>query len=103
MSRLPPRKTCLHLVVKASESALEGCRSQFDEGDEVLFLDDGVVHVLGMTGGTPPLRLSACSFSAEDLEARGLSGVAAAAGAQALPGVEAAALLLGHDLCVTWK
>jgi sulfur transfer complex TusBCD TusB component (DsrH family) len=91
MSRLPPRKTCLHLVVKASESALEGCRSQFDEGDAVLFLDDGVVHVLDLAGGTQPLPLSACRFSAEDLEARGL------------PGVEAAALLLGHDLCVTWK
>jgi sulfur transfer complex TusBCD TusB component (DsrH family) len=103
MSRHPHRKTCLHLVVKASDSALEGCRSQFDDGDAVLFLDDGVGHVLGMTGGTQPLPLSSCHFSSEDLEARGLSGVASEAGVKGLPAGEAAALLIARDLCVTWK
>lgn len=97
------RKTCLHLVVKASESALAGCRLQFDDGDAVLFLDDGVLHVLGMSGEAPPLPLSACHFASEDLDARGLSEVASEAGMRCLTSAEAAALLTAHDLCVTWK
>jgi len=90
-------------VVKASESALQGCRSQFDDGDSVLFLDDGVLLVLGMTFETPPLPLSSCHFASEDLEARGLGEVASKAGIRGLSGADAAALVVAHDLCVTWK
>jgi sulfur relay protein TusB/DsrH len=101
----PParKKTCLHLVVHSSPRAMDNCLSQFDEGDAVLFLDDGVMHLVNdRSASVRPLCAGWC-FSAVDLEARGLLGLAQASGAVTLADSKIAGLLQTHDFSLTWK
>ncbi len=42
-------------------------------------------------------------FSAVDLEARGLSGLAQATGVIALPDSDIVELVQSHEYCLTWK
>jgi sulfur relay protein TusB/DsrH len=108
MNNSIPAKTCLHLVMRSSAEALDSCCSQWGDGDAVLFLDDGVM-VIARYEREVLQRLktrswsSSISFSAVDLEARGLSGLAKAAGATVLTDAEIAGLLQSHDLCLSWK
>jgi sulfur relay protein TusB/DsrH len=101
----PParKKTCLHLVVHSSPRAMDNCLVQADEGDAVLFLDDGVMHLVNDISRSFRPPFTECCFSAVDLEARGLSGLAQAAGAVTLTDSKIAGLLQTHDFCLTWK
>jgi len=104
-----PYPSCLHLVVRSSREALNNCLSQCEKGDVLLFLDDGVMNVTNLTA-TPgphsqhdsPWAADVC-FSAIDLEARGLSGFAQAAGVIALPDSDIVELVQSHAFCLTWK
>jgi sulfur relay protein TusB/DsrH len=96
-------ESCLHLVVKSTPAALDRCRSQFETGDSVLFLDDGVMHALEASGESFGLPLKACFFARVDLQARGLLVLALENGANPLTDQEAAELMLAHELCLTWK
>jgi len=98
-----PSKNCLHLVARSSARALECCRAQFDQGDAVLFLDDGVMHIAsGLPDAfSPPFAV--CSFSAVDLDARGLTALALDADARVLSDPEIIECLNHFDACLTWK
>lgn len=110
-------RTCLHLVVRSSAGAIGGCLAKFDEGDAVLFLDDGVMHITSRASWLPvsaegcgspadpahSTRDSSFCFSAVDLEARGLHGLVHSAGARVLPDIKIAELIQSHDFCLTWK
>jgi len=108
MSDAVPVKTCLHLLVRFSAEGLRDCQARLAKGDSVLLLDDGVMaianegreHLQAME--TAEQDVSIC-FSAVDLEARGLSGLARAAGAVVLSDVKIVDLLQSHDFCLTWK
>jgi len=69
----------------------------------MLFLDDGVMHILNDRGRPFRPPFAACCFSAVDLEARGLSGLAQDAGAVMLTDSEIAGMVQTHDYCLTWK
>lgn len=96
-------RKCLHLVVKSSAETLERCRSQFDDGDSVLFLDDGVMLIPDFPVASFQLPEKACLFSVADLDARGLAEFARDVGAQVVDDQQAVALLFSHDFCLTWK
>jgi sulfur relay protein TusB/DsrH len=102
-------KTCLHLVVRSCREALDNCLSQCVKGDVLLFLDDGVVNVTSLLANPGPHApqdsawAADVRFSAVDLEARGLSGLAQAAGVIALPDADIVELVLSHEFCLTWK
>lgn len=97
------KKSCLHLVVKSSKDALERCLSQFETGDSVMFLDDGVMHIAGNHGAAfEPLFKNGC-FSAADLEARGLGTFADESGIRVIQDLDFLDLLRNHPLCLTWK
>jgi sulfur relay protein TusB/DsrH len=96
-------RNCLHLVVRSSSDAIERCRSQFAEGDAVLFLDDGVMHFTGGSRKSFGSDLPNCHFLAMDLEARGLLQAARDAGAPIVCDSDFAGLLQNYDFCVTWK
>jgi len=95
--------SCLHLVVRSSAEAVEGCRSQLTGDDEMIFLDEGVMHlaeILQEGSGSAP---AGSFFSVEDLDARGLLGAARTAGAATVCDSDVVELLQKHDFCLTWK
>lgn len=93
---------CLHLVVRSSVEALANCRTQLEEGDTVLFLDDGVMHILAEGRDALDAPFQESYFSAADLLARGVLPLLSDT-SKALPDTEIAGLLLAHDFCLTWK
>lgn len=103
MKRPARNKTCLHLVVKSCPLALDNCLAQRDQGDMVLFLDDGVMHLANHRSGSFSAPFPGCCFSAVDLAARGLSGLAQAAGAVTVADSKIAGLVQTYDFCLTWK
>ena len=94
---------CLHLVVRASIDALERCRSQYAEGDVVLFLDDGVMHFAGGDFGSCGPGLQEVCFSAVDLEVRGLLRAARDSKTSLVSDSDISKLLREYDFCLTWK
>ena len=95
--------SCLHLVVRSSAEALENCLSQCAAEDEVVFVDDGVMHLSkSLQSGAGPGPAESF-YSAEDLDARGLLPAARAAGAATVRDSDIVALLRKHDFCLTWK
>jgi len=102
-------KSSLHLVVRSSREALDSCLSQCVKGDVLLFLDDGVMNVTRLPATPGPHApqdgdwVADVCFSAVDLEARGLSGLAQATGVIALPDSDIVELLQSHEFCLTWK
>lgn len=92
--------SCLHLVVRSSPGAVDRCLAQWEDGDAVLFLDDGVMHIAGDNLDLSCAPASEFFFSAVDLEARGLSGLARAG---VLPDADIAELIRAHTFCLTWK
>jgi sulfur relay protein TusB/DsrH len=95
--------TCLHLVVRSSTEAMDRCRSQFTEGDTVVFLDDGVIHLCAAVRESFGHSLPDSCFSDVDLDARGLLQAARAAGAKVVCDSGFVDLLRKHDFCLTWK
>jgi len=96
-------RNCLHLVVRSSIDALESCRSRFDAGDAVLFLDDGVMHITGNPGRIFQPLFRKGYFSDPDLDARGLRTLAGDAGVRIISDPEFVGLLQKYDFCLTWK
>lgn len=95
--------SCLHLVVRSSAEVLESCLSQCAGEDDVVFIDDGVMHLVNsLQNGCGPGPAESL-FSAEDLDARGLLPAARAAGAATVRDSDIVALLRKHDFCLTWK
>jgi len=82
---------------------MDNCLAQADEGDTVLFLDDGVMHLVNDISRPFRPPFTEYGFSAVDLEARGLSGLAQATGAASLTDSKIAGLIQAHDFCLTWK
>ena len=102
MSELDPIRNCLHLVVSASESAVGDCLVHCLEGDSIVFLDHGVMHLLGIDDGKEILSRHQVSFSIVDLQARGLAGTARRLEVRLKDDRAIARLLLTHDHCLTW-
>lgn len=95
-------RTCLHLVAAAGARALRDCLAFSQPEDAILFLDAGVLHLLGsrLTAGSetmPDIR-----FAAADLAAHGLLASARALGARTADDADFCTLLAAHDHCVTW-
>lgn len=95
-------RTCLHLVAAAGARALSDCLAFSRPQDTILFLDAGVLHLLGpelagRSGSRPALR-----FAAADLEAHGLLASAQGAGVRTADDSDLCTLLAAHDHCVTW-
>ena len=95
-------RSCLHLVAGAGSRALRDCLAFSGPSDTILFLDAGVLHVLGAeravgSGAAPSIR-----FATADLEAHGLLATARAAGVRTADDADFCALLAAHDHCVTW-
>ena len=103
MKSAATRKKCLHLVVKSSAEALDRARSQFEKGDAMLFLDDGVVHIVSAFDRSVKPPLVAGYFAAADLAARGLSGLVMDSGSPVVSDREIAELMLAFEHCLTWK
>jgi sulfur relay protein TusB/DsrH len=96
-------KKCLHLVVKSSAEALDRARAQFEKGDALLFLDDGVVHIMSDFHRSLEPPLSACYFAQADLAARGLSVLALDEAFPLVSDREIVELMLAFEHCLTWK
>jgi sulfur transfer complex TusBCD TusB component (DsrH family) len=71
-----------------------------EDGDTVLFLDDGVMHIACDNLDLSCTPASEFFFSAVDLEARGLSGLPRAG---VLTDADIAELIQAHTFCLTWK
>lgn len=92
--------TCLHLVVSDCAEALHDCLSMRSDGDTVLFIDSGVLHLY--KDGQGPLEPE-FRFSGPDLEARGLLTMASQLAISILADNDVAELIRTHHLCLTWK
>lgn len=103
MSSSGPDRHCLHLVAKSSPEALELCLAHFIEGDTVLFIDDGVMVLAGKPKTRLEPFLANAVYLQEDLDARGLAGLADQSGARRANDSDFLELLQQHDLCATWK
>lgn len=96
-------RRCLHLVARSSTEALELCLAHFVEGDTLLLIDDGVMLLAGEPGARFESLLMNAVYLREDLDARGLAGLAEQSGARKANDSDFLELLQRHDLCVTWK
>ena len=96
-------RSCLHFVVSATPSALtDGLNCRVD-GDSMVFIDAGVMHLVAESGLQIDLNSPGLAFSREDLEARGLLRVARDRGVKILDDRGMVALLRNHEHCLTWK
>ena len=93
---------CLHLVVGAGREALEDCLPQVASADTVLFLDSGVLHLLGPAVGSLAGSAAAVFFAQADLRALGLLELARRVQADTLDDAGFCELLGTHDHCLTW-
>lgn len=103
MSRSREIKSCLHLVARSSDSALERCTAFCCEGDDVLFIDDAVMFLAGVPGEIPKMGPVSPTFLKPDLDARGLAEIAGQLGVRTITDTGFTALLRKHDSCLTWK
>lgn len=99
--RARERRSCLHLVVGAGGGALGDCLLQSQAGDEVLFLDAGVLNLL-QDGGAPVVGLAETHFAAADLQAYGLLDLAERLGVSVIDDRGFCDLLKRHRHCLTW-
>ena len=95
--------SCLHLVVGPGASALETCSAHYSAGDDVIFLDAGVMHLYERGAKTETIFAGAAYFSEADLEARGLAGLARKSGVRLANESDFLRLLRQHDHCLSWK
>jgi sulfur relay protein TusB/DsrH len=103
MKKPANKQSCLHLLVRSSNDALELCCSQFAAGDAIVFVDAGVMHLLAAMPEILQGRSPVLHYLLPDLEARGLQGMAQDLGVNVLEDKDFAGLLRAHDRCVTWK
>ena len=94
--------SCLHLLAGGGRAAFEECRPFCSPGDTVLFLDAGVLHLLGDAPGDLVDAGVASAFVAADLAAQGLARAAAEEGVQVVDDAALAELLRRHVHCLTW-
>lgn len=92
---------CLHLVLSHSRKALESCLSMFGDGDTLLFLDAGALHLPALATGASEMQEAV--FMTADLQARGLLDAALANGFTVVDDDRFADLLAGHAHCLSWK
>ena len=102
---MPPAATqvpnCLHLVLSHRRRALENCLAVFRDGDTLLFLDAGVLHLPALAAGAAEIQEAV--FMTADLQARGLHDAAVTCGFNVTDDEGFAGLLSGHDHCLSWK
>ena len=98
---------CLHLVVTASKQTLADCIDHFSSQDSIVFLDAGVLNLLGPKMDEHMdeniLNNTQCHFSLEDLQARGLLPKAQALGVQIRDDKAVVRMLIAHEHCLTWQ
>lgn len=94
-------QNCLHLVLSHSQEALENCLVVFREGDTLLFLDAGVLHLPGLASADGEMKEAI--FMRADLQARGLQNAAVACGFRVMGDEGFAVLLAAHSHCLSWK
>lgn len=94
--------SCLHLVVSGGAQVLEDCLAHLGAADAVLFLDQGVLHLLRSGPGSLAGSASAVYFAAADLEAHGLADAAARSQVDILDDAGFCGLLARHRHCLTW-
>ena len=97
----PNIKNCLHLVLSRQRRALENCLAVFNDGDTLLFLDAGVMHLPALSSAAGEMQEAA--FMAADLQARGLLDAAHACGFSVMGDEGFADLLAAHEHCLSWK
>lgn len=97
----PEKQNCLHLVLGHGRRALENCLSVFSDGDTLLFLDAGVLHLPALAADAEAMQEAA--WMTADLQARGLLDAAGACGFTMIGDEEFADLLDGHRHCLSWK
>jgi sulfur relay protein TusB/DsrH len=99
------RGTCLHLVAGAGREALEDCVSRSAQGDALLFLDAGVLHLLEYANGSAATALASAAethYLGADLQARGLLALARRLEVSVVDDTILCELLAAHDHCLTW-
>ena len=97
------QRSCLHLVVTASDETLACCMEHYSEGDSVVFLDEGVLQLIGRQINEHVLVNLSFYFSFEDLQARGLLPKAQRRGVQIADDGAIVQMLTEHPHCLTWK
>jgi sulfur relay protein TusB/DsrH len=94
--------SCLHLVVSCQAQVLDDCLAHLGAADAVLFLDQGVMHLLRSGPGSLAGTAAAVYFAAADLEAQGLAALAARSQVDVLDDAGFCELLARHRHCLTW-
>lgn len=103
MTGITETAKCLHLVARSSSNVIESCGAYCDEQDEVLFVDDGVMHLVSEQGESGDASVKNGIYLAMDLAARGLMGIAREAGVRIASDRDFVRLLRQHESCLTWK
>ena len=93
----------LHLIVGSGREARMQCLAHAAPGDAVVYLDAGVLHLID--NGAASLGGAGISprFSAADLDAHGLAGVAREAGVKVVDDPGICELLAAKSHCLTWR
>jgi sulfur relay protein TusB/DsrH len=95
--------SCLHLVLGPDAEALAACSAHFHAGDDVMFLDAGVMQLFERSTKTESAFDKPAYFLESDLEARGLAGPARNRGVRMAHESDFTRLLRQHDHCLSWK
>ena len=97
------QNSCLHMVARSSLDALERCRAHCCDRDDVLFIDDGVMHLARTAREQEEAGGANGYYLAADVEARGLTGLTGGPGVKLIVDREFAQVLRKHNHCLTWK
>jgi len=93
---------CLHLVAGAGHDILDDCLAQAAPGDQVVFIDAGVLQLLQSTFASPNAA-GAFFFAEADLRAHGLLEAARDLQAGIIDDAGICALLAQCEHCLTWR
>lgn len=97
-----PGHSCLHLVAGAGQDALNDCLAQARPEDAIVFLDAGVLHLIGAGADSPGGFAGGIGFAAADLEAHGLAETARRSKVDILDDDAICRLLALYRHCLTW-
>ena len=92
--------SCIVLALWISFGEQEVIETQFQVGDDVVFMDAGVMHLFSEQVRS---KVPGFYFSSEDLDARGLLRIGRDLALDILDDRASANLLRNHDHCLTWK
>ena len=92
--------SCLHLVAGDGAEALADCLAHHCAPDAVLFLDAGVLHLLG--DHATAAAVAGAHFLEADLQAHGLLELARRRSVPVIDDAGFCALLAAHRHCLTW-